>query len=87
MKPELPIYGLVAMLITAVTVLAGLRIPVPQDLWLLLGALVAGGLGITVPNAKVQLPASVPPAGLTAPPPVPLAVDPFTAPATKEATP
>jgi hypothetical protein len=75
MKPELPIYGLVAMLVTAVTVLAGLRIPVPQDLWFLLSALVAGGLGITVPGRAVAASA---PIAVTAVP-----VDPFTAPAVK----
>jgi hypothetical protein len=82
MKPELPIYGLVAMLITAVSVLAGLRIPVPQDLWLLLGALVAGGLGITVPAARG---ATSPPGPVEALPAAPVAtvVDPFTAPAAK----
>lgn len=88
MKPELPIYGLVAMLIAAVSVLAGLQIPIPNDMWILLFGLVAGGLGIAVPASRAAPAPSVPvaaeiPAAVATPRPA--LVDPFTQP--KEATP
>jgi hypothetical protein len=78
MKPELPIYGLVAMLIAAVSVLAGLQIPVPNDMWILLFGLVAGGLGIAVPASRGATAASVPVAGQI--PAAGVLADPFTAP-------
>lgn len=79
MKPELPIFGLVAMLIAGIIVLTALKIAVPQDMWLLLIALVTGGLGIAVPG---RVTVSAPVAGGPPPTVARAVLDPFTAPAT-----
>jgi hypothetical protein len=90
MKPELPIYILIGMLVAAVSTLTGLGIAVPTELWVLLVGLVGGGLGITVPGYVATSPAvsapvvekatpvvASPPVIPAAAPPVP--ADPFTA--------
>lgn len=92
MKPEHPIYILVGLLIIAVSVLTGLGDTVPTQLWILLSALIAGGLGLTVPGAVTSsapppttpaVPvAAVPTAAATSPAALAaqLPADPFTAP-------
>jgi hypothetical protein len=50
-RVTLPLYGLAGLLVAATTVLVALHMTVPAGLWAVLFALLAGGLGITVPGS------------------------------------